>query len=186
MPSPNQKQFLTNLKKSLDTTHADMVKLAQQRADFQRRVDDGIWQPEYASAEIEAVEREMQKRHDEGEEQVNDLIAKRIEELAAADALDPSMLTPDAELLKLDVLDAHDLAQMQKRNAGNPTMGRLIVKYAQRHGVEVDVPSYVYELAEDRNTAKNMYEVTRVALKWVGDEKQGQNVLDRLFAQVGV
>lgn len=182
----NQTQFIDGIRKEISTAHADMVKLADERERFRRKVDDGIWQPDFAQAEIEAVERKMQKRRDECEDATHSLIAARLEELDAADTLKAEELNADCELLKFDVLTQKDVAQLAKRNGSNPTASRLIARYAEAHGFEVEMPSYLVELAQAKKEAQDVQEVVRVALKWIGDKKDGQRVLERLFPQFGV
>ena len=182
----NQTQFIDGIRKEIRTAHADMVKLADERDRLKSKVDDGILQPDFAQAEIEAVERKMQKRRDECEDATHNLIAARIEELDAADTLKAEELNADCELLKYDMLTQKDVAQLAKRNGSNPTASRLIARYAEAHGFEVEMPSNLLEAHQAKKEAQDVQEVVRVALKWIGDKKDGQRVLERLFPQFGV
>lgn len=181
-----QTEFYRTLKQSMEQLHADMVKLVRERDELQRKVDDEILTREYGQAEIEAVERRITKLQDEGERTAYDLISKRLEELDAADTLKPEELNADCELLKYDILTQKDIDQLAKRNGSNPTATRLIQRYAEAHGLEVDLPSYLVELMQNKRATDGAREIVRVGLKWVGDEKRGQDILSRLFAQVGV
>jgi len=182
----NQTQFIDGIRKEIRTAHADMVKLADERDRLKSKVDDGILQPDFAQAEIEAVERKMQKRRDECEDATHSLIAARLEELDAADTLKAEELNADCELLKFDILTQKDVAQLAKRNGSNPTASRLIARYAEAHGFEVEMPSNLLEAHQAKKEAQDVQEVVRVALKWIGDKKDGQRVLERLFPQFGV
>ena len=182
----NQTQFIDGIRKEIRTAHADMVKLADERDRIKSKVDDGIWQPDFAQAEIEAMERKMQKRRDECEDATHNLIAARIEELDAADTLKAEELNADCELLKYDMLTQKDVAQLAKRNGSNPTVSRLIARYAEAHGFEVEMPSYLLEAHQAKKEAQDVQEIVHVALKWIGDKKDGQRVLERLFPQIGM
>ena len=183
----NQTQFIDGIRKEIRTAHADMVKLADERDRIKSKVDDGIWQPDFAQAEIEAVERKMQKRRDECEDATHSLIAARLEELDAADTLKGEELNPDCQLLQfVDLLTQKDVAQLAKRNGSNPTASRLIARYAEAHGFEVEMPSYLLEAHQAKKEAQDVQEIVHVALKWIGDKKDGQRVLERLFPQIGM
>ena len=185
MSTTDQAKFKNDLKGLFADKHAKMVKLADQCEEFRRKVDDGILMPDYAEAEVEAVERKIEKVRRECEAQAREMIAQRLEELDTADVLRPEQLNDDCELLRFDWLTKKDIDALARRNSSNPTVTRLIARYAESHGLDVAMPDYTVEAASDRNEAVAMREVARVALRWVGDRKRGQSVLDRLFEQVG-
>lgn len=185
MNATNKYQLPTELKKSLDDAHADMVNLAHQREEFRRKAADGILTEEYARAEIEAIERKIAKVHDDCERNVYGLIDKHIEELDVSDTLNADELNDDCRLLQFDFLTQKDVDQIAKRNSSNATMSRLVARYAEAHGLEAALPSFVLELANDRRETEGMREAVRVCLKWIGDERSGQGVLNRLFPKVG-
>lgn len=184
--STDQAKFKNDIKRIFADKHDQMVKLADQREEFRRKVDDGILMEDYAAAEVEGIDRKIEKLRDECEAQARERIAQRLEELDTADVLRPEQLNDDCELLRFDWLTQKDVDELARRNSSNPTVTRLIARYAEAHGFTVPMPDYIVELASDRNETEAMREVVRVALRWVGDPKRGQSVLDRLFAQAGV
>lgn len=184
--STNQVKFKNDLKRLFADKHTEMVKMTDQREELRRKVDDGILMPDYAEAEVEAIDRKIEKVRGECEAQAREMIEQRLEELDTADVLRPEQLNDDYELLRFDWLTQKDVNELAERNRENPTMCRLIDRYAAAHNLTVAVPAYVMEQVNSRNEAEAMREVARVALRWLGDQKRGQSVLDRLFAQVGV
>lgn len=186
MSTTDQAKFKSDIKRIFDDKHAEMVKLAKQIEDIRGKVADGIWQHDHAQAEVEAVERKLAKARSECEAQARERIEQRLEELAAADALDADELTKDIELLRFDALTQSDIEQMAKRNTNNPTMCRLIDRYAAAHNLTVPMPDYIVELANAKKEAQGMEEVVRVGMRWVGDAKRGQSVLERIFGVVGL
>lgn len=184
MSTPNQIRFLTEIKNTLEEGHAGMVKLEQQREVYKRKVKDGIWTQDYADSEIEAIDRQAAKIHDDCEDKAYNLIESRLVELDKADVLDAAQLNDDCELLRFDILTQKDIDQLAERNSSNPTVSRLIARYAEKHGLTVSLPDYILTISAAKREASDMKEVVRVGLRWIGDEKNGQNVLNRLFPQV--
>lgn len=183
--STDQAKFKNDLRGLFDDTHAKMVKMADKREEFRRKVDDGILMEDYAAAEIEGIDRKAEKVRDECEAQAREMIEQRLEELDTADVLRPEQLNDDCELLRFDWLTQKDVDDLARRNTSNPTVSRMIARYAEAHGFEVAMPNYVMEQVNSKNEAEAMREVVRVGLKWVGDPKRGQSVLDRIFEQAG-
>lgn len=183
--STDQAKFKNDIKRIFDDKHAEMVRMADKREEFRRKVDDGILMEDYAAAEIDGIDRKIEKVRDECEAQAREMIEQRLEELDTADVLRPEQLNDDCELLRFDWLTQKDIDELARRNTSNPTVSRMIARYAEGHNLTVPMPDYIVEQVNSRNEAEAMQEVVRVGVKWIGDPKRGQSVLDRLFEQVG-
>lgn len=186
MSTSNQARFFAEIRKTLEESHADMVELARQREEFRRKVDGGILTGDYADAEIESIGRKIAKIHNECEGRLQGMIAARLEELDAADAMTAEGLNQDCQLLQFDFLTQRDIDEIAKRNSSNATVSRLVQRYAEAHGFEVEMPPYLAEINQAKKEVQDVQEVVRVALKWIGNAKDGQRVLARLIPQFGV
>ena len=178
----NQTKFYNQLRADLNSTNVSMLELSRKKAQINEKASRGVFTRSYADEEIAKLDKQLEKLRYDGEVSANAIIDHRIQSLDAETALDPAKLTEDAKLLELDgLLTQLDIDAMMLRSRSNPTMTRLVMRFADRNGLRTETPSYMIEGHENARAAEGMRESVRAFMKWAGDPDRAEGMLERLF-----
>lgn len=126
---------------------------------------------------------EISKRIKQAEVDGYQLVDEYCEALRASQTLNPAHMTADAQFLQMGIsLTKEDLVAMLERNAGNPTMQRLITDYASKNKIELP-GEYRYDL--DMKSRIESTEAVRTIVdvycaRWITG-KDPLNMLNRFF-----
>ena len=124
----------------------------------------GKYNLSYILQETGRLKFEIEQEKQRAERDIANACNAYQEELQAADAMNGEDLTPDAQILLSGYpLTKTDLSAMLKRNEGNPTMTKLILKNAEDHEIDLGVRYSGYQA--DQRLVKQIPYVFNMAMK---------------------
>lgn len=128
------------LKESIKEMEPTIKKLEE----LNRKINEGRYSSKTLQEEIypkeSALRRDIDGMKNRALAKVKDLVRDYKEYVKDKSALDPAQVTDDVKLLELPVaLTMDDLEAILERNAGNQTMQRVVLRYAEEHNY--DMPS---------------------------------------------
>ena len=157
---------------TMNTLHADIVKL-------EKKIKSGKYSDQ-AIKEYEAQIRTLELQIRDEKELRLDNIKKLSKPMRAslAEELKPhgADLTPDVELLKIGIKwEPEELVDLLMQNDRNPTMIRVIMRYAKQNGI--DLPVTFHENKEELVAMEQILNTAEVAMR----HYQKPNIYNDLF-----
>jgi len=174
--------FVNRVYAHLKDATDEISSLKAKREDIIARQKSGQYGSAY-NQEVTNLGVEISKRTNQARVDGYRLVDEYVEALRASQTLNPAHMTADAQFLQMGIsLTKEDLVAMLERNAGNPTMQRLITDYASRNNIELP-GEYRYDLdmkarIESTEAVRTIVEV--YCGRWIV-EKDPLNMLNRFF-----
>ena len=130
--------------------------------------------------ELNDLKNKMSRIQNEVVQACNKLTDEIINEVSAADVLNPADMNDDIKLLNAGVgLNEKDITDLLQRNEGNRTMTQLILRYAAEHNLRANA---VYTpAAKTAELLNDMRYVSETVVKWFESPEQYHAILQTAF-----
>jgi hypothetical protein len=166
----NHRTFYETVTRSVSEALNRVETLRAQLNETAAKRESGRYTSSYIRAHIEPelirLRREIRRTLAEAKAEANDIIADYAAALRQEDELKSEALNDDVKLLNCGVrLNRDELEALLARNTGNPTMTRIILRYAEENHVNMDGVRYVGNQRRIQNLDE-VSEVVNIALKW--------------------
>lgn len=126
------------------------------------------------------LKNDIEKDKEAAISKANALVRAYQDELREKDNLRPEDITEDAKLFNVGVkLKPRDVEAIISRNADNPTMVQLALRYAEENGIDIGKRFYVGHQAQIRE-AENLLGVIHYYANWI-DQDNAFRMLDKFF-----
>lgn len=172
---------------SLSAATDSIAKTMEQSA----AVTEAIRSGKYSRAELEktyypkSTELTLKIRHDSEDaiRNAHRIVAEYRQECEARnDTLDSSMINDDAKLLQAGInLTEKDIDDLLERNADNPTMTQIIMRYAKERKIRIS-GRHIDRQQEENRMCDGVDAIISMYQKWIRHPK-GREMLDRFFTE---
>lgn len=168
---------------SLEADTTELDKLRTEYAALEAKIKEGRYSDQTLAKEIypkrDALRRQISDSSARAIEKAKGIVNQYRQEAERLDDLDPAAITDDIKLLQAGIpLLPRDINAILERNKGNRTMTQLALRYAEEHGVEVNV-HYVGGQAEKEN-ADSLDGIISYYARWI-DKDNAHNMLRKFF-----
>lgn len=166
----NHRTFYETVTRSVSEALNRVETLRAQLNETAAKRESGRYTSSYIRAHIEPelirLRREIRRTLAEAKAEADGIIADYAAALRQEDELKSEALNDDVKLLNCGVrLNRDELEALLARNTGNPTMTRIILRYAEENHVNMDGVRYVGNQRRIQNLDE-VSEVVNIALKW--------------------
>lgn len=176
--------FMQTLSSTLEKHSDDLAPILYSMSEIDKEIDSGKYSLKEINENLFPAKINMRMALNKAKEAARtagrNIIAAKVKELEAEDALDPSALTDDCKLLNSGVkLNARDINAMLERNATNRTMVQVILRYCRDNGIDVK-QHYIGNEQNIRNV-KNMDTVIDMFVDHWIDKPNAKVMLKKFF-----